>query len=186
MNTLYITALSAQTAPWMSARIHSPAASLQRLPEVERATIYKLLRPQLGPLFQGDAPSVADDAIRSFRAERVNLAGTSAVAVQATGNELCGIPGNCSFWVIDLLHRRVILHADGVLAYAIESANPHMMPDVVTATQASALEQERIRWAFLAGQYKPQSCATIDYADASGTKLSQPEITPHPCSTEGN
>ncbi len=159
---------------------------MRRLPESERAAIYKILRPELGPLFQGEAASVADDAIRSFRAERINLGSLSAVAVEPSGNELCGATGNCSLWIVDLLHRRVILRAEAVQGYAIDSAKPHTMPDVVTTSHASATEQERIRWGFLAGHYEPQSCATIVYADDGGTPLPQPKTTPHPCSPEGD
>lgn len=186
LSTLLATAAAAQTAPWTSLPTHSPASSLQRLPQTERGTIYKMLRPELGPLFQGDATSIADDAIRSFRAERINLGGRSLVAVQPSGKELCGANGNCSFWIIDPLHRRVLLRAESVQSYAIGSAKPHTIPDVVTATQASATQQERIRWSFLGGQYEPQGCATVDYADDNGATLSQPKIAAHPCSTEAN
>lgn len=145
-----------------------------------------LLRPELGPLFQGDATSVLDQQIRSFRAERLNLGGSSAVVVQPGGGDLCGATGNCSFWVIDLSHRRVILRADGVQGYAVDPAKPHSVPDIITATHESATEYEKIRWVFLNGRYERQSCATVSYADESGTQLPQPKITPHPCSPEGN
>jgi hypothetical protein len=186
LNTLLAAAAAAQTAPWTSLPTHSPSSSLHRLPETERATIYKILRPELGPLFQGAATSIADDEIRSFRTERINLGGRSSIAVQPSGKELCGANGNCSFWIIDPLHRRVLLRAEGVQSYAVSAAKPHTMPDVITATQASASEQERIRWTFLGGQYEPQSCATIDYADDNGATLSQPKITAHSCSAEAN
>jgi hypothetical protein len=185
-NAVFAAAASAQTAPWTSLRTHSPASALQRLPETERAAIYKILRPELGPLFQGDATSVTDGAIRSFRTERINLGGASAIAVQPGDGELCGANGNCSFWIIDLLHRRVLLRAEGVQSYAVESDRPHGMREVITAAQESATEQERIRWTFQAGHYEPQSCASIEYADHDGTQLAQPKVTPHPCSPEGN
>ncbi len=182
----FTAAVVAQTPERPVELLHAPSSSLQRLPPSERAIVLKLLRPELGPLFQGEAITVADDVMRSFRAERLNLGGISAVAVQSTGGELCGATGNCSFWIVDLLHRRVLLRAESVEAFATDKVRPHIMPELVTATHESAASQERIRWIFVSGHYEPQSCATVDSADASGTTLSQPKITPHPCSPEGN
>lgn len=186
LSTLLTPTAQGQTAPWASIPTHSPAASLQRLPPTERTTIYKILRPELGPLFQGEAASVADDAIRGFRAERINLGGVSAVAVQPSGNELCGATGNCAFWIVDLLHRRVLLRAQAVGSYAIDPLGPRAVPDIVTSAHASAFEQEWIRWAFTSGHYEQQSCAMVTNADEDGKPLPQPKITPHPCSPEGN
>ena len=112
-------------------------------------------------MFQGEATSVADEAIRSFRAERLRLGAISALAVQPNGGELCGASGNCSFWIVDLLHRRILLRAEGVQAFGTEPAKPGTVPAVITATHESATEYEKIRWQFIDGHYEPQSCATV-------------------------
>ncbi|HZQ44900.1 MAG TPA: hypothetical protein VFA99_16725 [Acidobacteriaceae bacterium] len=178
--------MAAQASDWPVQRMHAPSSSLSRLSQADQAIAVKLLRPELGPLFQGDAISVLDKQIRSFRAERLNLGGSSALAVQPDGGELCGATGNCSFWVIDLSRRRVLLRADGIQGYAVDPAKPRSVPDIVTATHESSTEYEKIHWVFLNGRYERQSCATVDYADRSGAQLPQPKVTPHSCSPEGN
>jgi len=183
---LLLTTLAAQTANWPVQKMHVPTSSLQRLPPAERATIMKLLRPELGPLFQGEAPSVADQAIRDFRAEPLNLGGVSAVAVMSEGNQLCSGTGNCSFWIVDPVHRRVLLRIGGVQGFAVDHSKPHSTPDVYTGTHVSSTESEVIRWRFQADHFEPESCATVDSADESGAELKEPKINPHPCSAEGN
>lgn len=178
--------LQAQTPDWPLMHTHTTASSVQRLPEAERATVLRILRPELGPLFQGEAPSVADRAMRSFGAERLTLGGLTVVAVQPTGTDLCGATGNCLFWIVDTLHRRILLRAGPTATYAVEQQSSRGMPLIVTSTNESAGQNEKIRWHFTGNEYEPQSCATVDNADANGAQLSQPKITPHPCSPEGD
>lgn len=176
--------VTAQTPDWPVQRMHPPSSSLQRLPQVERETVMKLIRPQLGPLFQGAAPSVEDQAIRSFRAERINLGSISAVALAPGAGELCGAAGNCSFWIVDLTHRRVILHTDAVQSFAVDAPNSHTVPDVYTSTRNSTSESEMIRWQYVGVHYERDSCATLSEADESGAPLKEPRITSHPCNPD--
>lgn len=181
-----LAAVAAQTPAWPTERLHLPSISLERLAPADCATILRLLRPELGPLFQGEAVSVVDRAIRSFGAERLNLGAISAVALSPSGGELCSSNGNCSFWIVDVPHRQLLLRAQGVQGYAVETAKPHSVPAIVTATRESPTQYERIRWQFLNDHYEPQACVTVEYADANNTPLAEPKITPHPCSLEGN
>ncbi|HTV08731.1 MAG TPA: hypothetical protein VMD97_06795 [Candidatus Aquilonibacter sp.] len=179
-------ALAAQAIAWPAVRLHQTTGGFTRLPPAERAIAEHLLRPQLGPLFQGEGASQLNDAIRSFRAERLNLGGTPALAVQPTGENLCGSGGNCSFWIIDLRQRRIVLHAEGVQQFGVEPGSKRGLPNIITRTHESATDGDLIRWRFTNGSYESADCATEDNADADGNPLSQPKITPHPCDPEGN
>lgn len=180
---LLATTLTAQTLVWPVQRMHTPSSSLQRLSEAERQTVMKLIRPELGPLFQGDAPAALDQAIRSFRAERINI-GASAVALLPASGELCGTTGNCSFWIVDLTHRRVLLHTDAIQSFAVDVLKPHTMPIIYTNTHNSTAESEMIRWHYIDGRYARDSCATLNNADDSGAPLKESRITPHPCNVD--
>ena len=125
-------------------------------------------------------------AIQSFRAERLSLGGTPALAVQPNGSELCGATGNCSFWIIDGRQHRILLRAEGVQQFAVMQSPKRGFPDIITGTHESATESELIRWQFTDGAYEPASCATRDYNDPGGNPLAEPKITPHPCDPEGN
>lgn len=179
-------ALAAQAAVWPAVRLHETNGSLMRLPAADRIITERLLRGQLGPLFQGEGATQLNNAIQSFRAECVSLGGTPAIAVQPTGENLCGTAGNCSFWIIDLHRRRIVLHSDGVQQFAVEQNSKHGFPDVITESHASAFEHELIRWRFTGGSYERADCATQDNADSDGNPFPQPKITPHPCDPEGN
>lgn len=178
-------ALAAQVVAWPATRLHETSGSLMRLPAAERAVAEHLLRSQLGPLFQGEDSGQVEKAIHSFRAERFTLAGTPAVAVQPSGGDLCGATGNCSFWIIDLHQRRIVLRADGVQQFAVEHSSKRGFPDVITSTQEST-ESELIQWQFAGASYTPAACATRDFSDADGHPLPEPKTTPHPCAPEGN
>jgi hypothetical protein len=193
--TLLLAALSAQaTAPhpsesgaWPIAHLHQASTPLQRVPAAERTVAISLLRPYLGPLFQGESSEQLNDAIRSFRAERLTLAGSPALAVQGSGNQLCGASGgNCSFWIVDLRHRRVLLNAVGIQSFAVTSTRPGAMPEIITGSHASAYQQEQIRWRFQGSTYHRESCATVDTANDDGQLYSTAKITTHPCAMEGN
>ena len=145
-----------------------------------------LLKPYLGPLFQGESSAQLNQVMRSFRADRVALAGSPGLVVQPSGGELCGATGNCSFWIVDLLHRRVLLNAVGIQSFAVTSPQPGAMPEIITRSHASAYEQELIRWQFQGSSYRRESCATVDNANDDGQPYPTPKITPHPCPTEGN
>lgn len=189
-----VAALSAQTAAprasqanaWPLAATHEASTSLERLPPAQRSIVLPLLKPYLGPLVQGESSEEINRTMRSFRAERLTLAGSPAVAVQPSGNELCGATGNCSFWVVDLRHRRVVLNAVGIRSFAISPTRPGAMPDIITESHASSHEQERIRWEFQGSTYRRESCATVDTASDDGQPYPTPKITPHPCDPEGN
>lgn len=127
-----------------------------------------------------------NEVIHSFRAERLTLAGSTALVVQPTGNELCGVSGNCSFWIIDLRHRRVLLNAIGIQSYSVSSTRAGGMPDIITASHASALEHELVRWHFQGSSYEREDCATATYASDDGQPHPAPKITSHPCEAEGN
>ena len=179
--------LAAQVVAWPAVRLHETTGGLIRLPPADRTIAERLLRSQLGPLFQGEDAQQINKAIQLFRAERLNLGGAPALAVQPTGAELCGAAtGNCSFWIIDLHQHRIVLRADGVQQFAVIQSPKRGLPDIVTGTHESATESELIRWQFIDGSYEPASCATRDYNDSNGNPLPQPKITPHPCDPEGN
>jgi hypothetical protein len=178
--------LAAQVIAWPTARLHEASGGLMRLPPSDRAIVERLLHSQLGPMAQGEDAGQIKNAIQSFRVERISLGGMSALAIQATGNDLCGAPGNCSFWIIDLPQRRIVFHADGVQQFAVDQRSKSRFADVITSTHESALESELIRWQFTGGIYRPSACATRDFGDSNGNPLPQPKITPHPCTPEGN
>jgi hypothetical protein len=179
-------ALAAQLAAWPAVQLHQANGGLVRLPPVDRAIAERLLRSQLGPLFQGEDAGQMNKAIQSFRAERLSLDGNAALAVQPAGEELCGASGNCSFWIIDLHQRRIVLRADEVQQFAVVQSSKRGFPDMITGTHESATQSELIRWQFTGGSYERAACATRDYSDARGNLLQQPKITPHPCDPEGN
>jgi len=184
-NLLFAVSGAAQSTDWPIRRLHAPSSSLLRLSVADQAIAMKLLRPELGPLFQGDATSLLDQQIRSFRAERVSLGGVPTLALSPSSGELCGSNGNCSFWIIDLAHRRILLRAEAVQSFAVEPEKPHAMPNVITSTSSSGSQSEMTRWHFLTAFYERESCATLSNADDSGAPLNPPKITPHSCS-EGN
>jgi hypothetical protein len=179
-------ALAAQVVAWPVARLHEATNGLMRLPPNDRAIVERLLRPQLGPLVQGEGAGQLDKAIHSFRAERLTLGGTPALAIQPTGDDFCGGTGNCLFWIIDLHQRRILLRAEAIQQFSVDQNPKHGFPDVITGTHESASESELIRWQFAAGAYQAAACATVDYSDSAGNPLPQPKTTPHPCSSEGN
>jgi len=185
LETAFVVYGTAQSTVWPVQRLHAPSASLSRLSQIDQATAIRLLRPELGPLFQGDATSVLDKQIHFFRAERLNLGGVPALALSPSSGELCGKNGNCGFWMIDLQHHRVLLRAEAVQSFAVEPAKPHAMPNIITSTSSSATQLELIRWHFLTASYERENCATVSNADDSGAPLNPPKVTPHPCS-EGN
>ena len=178
--------LAAQVVAWPAVRLHQASGGMIRLPPADRAIADRLLRSQLGPLFQGEGTEQVNRAIQFFRVERLSLGGTPALAVQATGGNLCGATGNCAFWIIDLRQRRVVLRADGVQQFGVDQASKHGLPDVFTGTHESATESELIRWQFIGGSYERAACATSDESDPDGNPLPQPKTTPHPCDPEGN
>lgn len=160
---------------------------LSRLPAADRAIVTRLLRPHLGPLFQGQSPQSVAQTLRAFRAEPLRLDGISALAVQPSQlNDLCSPAGNCSFWIIDLPHRRILLDAIAVQSFAADATPPRGMPDILTRTHGSPAESELTRWRFQGGRYLRSDCAALEYADADGTLRKEPGITPHPCNPEGN
>jgi hypothetical protein len=156
------------------------------LPPAQRSIVLSLLKPYLGPLVQGESPEEINRMIRSFRAERLTLDGSPAVAVQPSGRELCGATGNCSFWIVDLRHRRVLLNAIGIRTFAVSSTQRGSMPDVITGSHASTYEEEDIRWHFRGSSYERGECATVTSANGDGQPYPTPKIAPHPCDPEGN
>jgi hypothetical protein len=124
--------------------------------------------------------------MRSFRAERMTLAGSSALAIQPSGSDFCGATGNCFFWIVDLRHRRVVLNAVGIQSFAVIPSRAGGMPEILTSSHASAYEQEEIRWQFQGSSYQRHSCATVDMANGDGQPYPTPKVTPHPCPAEGN
>ena len=185
---LLLAALAAPAAAdWTDAHLHQATMPLSRLPAAERATITRLLRPRLGPLFQGQSPQTVADTLRSFRVERLRLDGVSAIAVQPSqSNDLCSPTGNCSFWIIDVQHSRFLLDTIGVQSFAADAAPSHGMPDVVTRAHSSATESELTRWSFHGSRYVQSACATSQFTDADGNIRKEPSITSHPCNSEGN
>lgn len=179
-------AVAAQVVAWPEARLHEASRSLMRLPPNDRAITERLLRPELGPLSQGEGIGQINKTIQSFRVERLSLASTPALAVQPTGDILCGATGNCAFWIIDLHHQRVVLRADAVQQFGVEQHSTNGFPDVITGTHESATESELIRWQFAGQTYHPTACVTREYADSDGNLLPRPKITSHPCTPEGN
>lgn len=179
-------AVAAQTVAWPAVRLHETTGGFTRLPPAERTIAERLLRPELGPLFQGEGSGQLNNAIQSFRAERLSLGGAPALAVQPNGENLCGATGNCSFWIIDLHRNRIVLRSDGVQQFAVEQTPKHGFPDIITATHDSATESDLIRWHFTGASYEPAECAMRDDADSNGNPLAEPKITAHPCDAEGN
>ena len=192
--TLLLAVLSAQTAgshapdppAWPLVPLHEAVTPLEKIPLSQRSVVASLLKPYLGPLFQGESSEQLYHVMRSFRSERITLAGSPALVVQPSGGELCASTGNCSFWIVDLSHRRVVLNAVGIQSFAVTSPRPGAMPEIITRSHASTHEQELIRWQFQGSSYRRESCATVDNANDDGQPYPTPRITPHPCPTEGN
>ena len=181
---LLFLALAPAVLGWPVGSLHQARSPIAGLPAAERALITRLVRPDLGPLFQGEPQTTLDKAIRSFPAERVGLGATRAVVVQASGSELCDSGANCALWIIDLQHRRVLLKTVAH-SYALTRSASSAVPDLVTRTQRSVTEGELTRWRHDDPRYVTVSCATVDNADSSGTSYAGPRFTPHPCN-EGN
>lgn len=192
--TLLLAVLSAQTTgphaseagAWPLTPLHETVTPLVKFPPADRSIALSLLKPYLGPLFQGESSEQLKQGMRTFRAERINLAGSPALIVQPSGSELCGATGNCSFWIVDLRHRRVVLNAVGIQSFAVTAARPGAMPEIITSSHASASEQERIRWQFQGSSYQRESCATLNTAGDDGQPYPTPKVTIHPCPTQGN
>ena len=179
-SALVYLSLAAQVVAWPVVSLHQANGGLLRQPANDRAITERLLRSQLGPMAQGEDAGQMNNAIQAFRIERLNLPAAPALAVQASGQDFCGATGNCTFWIIDVRQRRIILRADAVQQFAVERSKSGF-PDVITSTHASEFEHELIRWKFVGGTYQPATCATDDYAGPDGNPLPQPKITPHPC-----
>jgi len=177
---------TAESSAWPLAETHQTSTTIERLPPGQRSVVLPLLKPYLGPLVQGESSEEINRMMGSFRAERLNLASAPGLIVQPTGSELCGASGNCSFWVVDLRHHRVVLNTVGVQSFAISTARATAMPAIITSSHASTYEQERIRWQFQGSSYQQESCATINTATDDGKPYPTPKVTPHPCPIEGN
>ncbi len=192
--TLLFAVVSAQTAAPHATesstsphtRLHESSTPLERFPAAERSVVLSLLKPYLGPLVQGESSEQLNHVMRSFRAERLTLAGSPALVVQPSGNEFCGATGNCSFWIVDLRHRRVVLNTVGIQNFGAVPSRPGGMPEIITSSHASAHEQEEIVWHFQSSSYQRKSCATVDTANDDGQTYPTPKVTPHPCPLEGN
>ncbi len=166
--------------------MHEASTPLERFLPAERTVALSLLKPYLGPLVQGESSEELNHMMRYFRAERLTLAGSPALVVQPSGSDFCGSSGNCSFWIVDVRHRRVILNAVGIQSFAVSAHRPGGMPEIITSSHASTYEQERVRWQFQGTSYQRDSCATVDTANDDGQPYPTPRITPHLCSPEGN
>ncbi|HEY4010372.1 MAG TPA: hypothetical protein VGM11_09500 [Acidobacteriaceae bacterium] len=178
--------VAAQSTSWALMPVGSPHTSLAHLSPEDRALATRLLRPELGPLFQGESPKVADDAIRSFLAEHIRLGNISAIVLQSTGSDLCSLTGNCALWIIDVTLRRVILRPGPVRGFTIARGTTRGVPDIFTSMHGSATETDRTLWSFNGNRYEAKACARVDFADADGKPYSQPKVTPQPCSPEDN
>lgn len=178
-------ALPSATLGWPIGSLHQPSTPVRRLPPAERAVITRLLRPGLGPLYQGQPTQTLDKAIQSFPSEPLRLGSIPALAVQASGQELCSPTGNCTIWIVDLRHRRILLRGGAVQTFAIDRSSTGALPDIITGMHGSATESDVTRWHFDGSRYERSECATTEYADADGNHLPHPRITPHPCN-EGN
>ena len=189
---LLLAALPAQSAAMHASEpsawppTHGISTPLERFPPAERSVVLSLLKPYLGPLVQGESSEELNHLMRSFRAERLTLAGSPALVLQPSGSEFCGATGNCSFWIVDLRHRRVVLNAVGIQTFTASRSQPSGMPEIITSSHASAFEQELIRWQFQGSSYQRESCATVNTANDDGQPYPTPKITPHPCSIEEN
>lgn len=191
---LLLAVLSAQTTTphaseanaWPLAETHQTSTTIERLPPAQRSVLLPLLRPYLGPLVQGESSEEINRMMSSFRAERFSLAGAPGLIVQPSGSELCGTTGNCSLWVVDLRHHRVVLNAVGIQSFAVSPARVGVMPAIITSSHASTYQQERIRWQFQGSSYERESCATVDTANDDGQPYPTPRVTTHPCPAEGN
>lgn len=179
-------ALAAQVLAWPEAKLHQASDSLMRLPPNDRVIAERLLRSQLGPLTQGEDAGQMNKAIEAFRVERLSVAGAPTLAVQAAGDDFCGAADNCTFWIIDLRHHRILLRADGIQEFGVERNSKSGPADIITRTHESAFEGELIRWQFAGATYQPADCATVDTSDPDGNLLPQPKITRHSCTPEGN
>lgn len=177
-------AFAAQTPHWTSTPVATPRAALSRLTPAERATAIRLIRPDLGPLFQGESNATADQAILSFTADRIRLGSMPALVVQPSGGDLCSSTGNCALWIIDLAHRRIILKRGAVQGFGVVKTSGEAMPKIITSMHGSALDTERILWRFNGSRYEAETCADIEY-DENATNA-PPAIKPYPCSAEGN
>ena len=175
-----------ELSAWPLTPLREALLPLERVPPAERSAVLSLLKPYLGPLFQGESAAQLNQAMRPFRAERITLAGHPALVIQPSGSELCGSTGNCSFWVVDLRNRRVVLNAVGIQSFAVTPTKPGAMPEIITSSHASTYEQERVRWQFQGSRFQQESCATVNTASDDGQPYPTPKITPHPCPTEGN
>jgi hypothetical protein len=178
--------VAAQVGGWPVSHLHEASTSIARLPSADRLIAHTLLRPEMGPLFQDQSLRTLDKAIDSFAAERLKLNEIPALAVHANGDEVCSPTGNCSFWIIDLQRHRILLRSIATQTFAVDRPSPRGLPDIITGTTDSATETDLIRWHYEGAQYIQQSCATVDDADNDGKPYTQPKLTPHPCSIEGN
>lgn len=173
-----------QTADWTAAPVARPRSGLARLLPGERDTAIRLLRPQLGPLFQGESSATADRAILSFSAERIRLGSMAALVVQPNGGELCSPTGNCSLWIIDLARNRIILDHGAVQGFGVVKASGQGIPKIVTRMHGSAFDSEQILWRFNGSRYEAKKCVDIQF-DENATNA-PPATKPYPCSAEGN
>ena len=191
---LLLAVLSAQTAAphaseasaWPLTPLHQTSTLLEGFPPSQRSVALSLLKPYLGPLFQGESPGELKRVMSTFRAERINLAGSPSLIVQPSGSELCGATGNCAFWIVDLRHRRVVLNAVGIRSFAILPTRSGGMPVIITGGHASAFEEGLTRWHFQGSSYHYNDCATVTSANNDGQPYPTPKIKSYPCDTEGN
>lgn len=183
VSALLFLAIAPTNLGWPVAGLHVASVPVARLPPADRAIVARLLRPELGPLFQGEPPQVTDKTIQTFRAEQIHLANARSVALQGTG-DLCSPTNNCSLWIVDLQHRRVLLKTIAQ-RYTLDRSRSPATPDIVTAMHSSATQAELTRWQFEDAHYFAATCATLDSADADGRPYNQPKFTPHSCNPEG-
>jgi hypothetical protein len=115
-----------------------------------------------------------ESAFQSWRIRPVSLDGNSSeFLVQPTGSCLCGVAGNCPFYVLDANMKDLLLYNAQTFAVLPQSTNGYR--DLVLSLHGSAAESYVMLYQFTGQFYRRIQCAGV--SSTSG----QPRITIEKC-----
>jgi len=157
------------------AGMHFTPAQLEKL---KQSTRNELAECKADP-FQGHS---VESVFQQMRIKKVDLAPTqTGYVIQASDVCMCGVVGNCSFWILDDNFNVILKYKAQTFAIADSSTNGSR--DIVLTLHSSATESIWSLYRFTGTYYRRVQCAFVDYAPTPDVILKKPDVAVLPCST---
>lgn len=131
-----------------------------------------------------DDPKTASAAFGQLRVKRVELTshGDTGLVVQPIGGCMCGVVGNCSFWLIAGGQTpRVVLATFGIQTFGFAKTQTAGYYDLILGRHDSATRTDLERYRFDGARYRLHDCALLAWSDNDGNMLQKPRITRTRC-----